>query len=176
MHFFFNTAACFGTPWLFISTGSFARIEAIFEFRRRRVQFVWSVFIPGVVLVILSWLGFFITPEAVPARVYLGITTVLSVLVLRNTANNSMPKATYMKAADIFLVTLFGYVFAALTEYIVVLNTTGILKKFLENRLGRANSYRETRINFSDMEIEVGQVFSRVATILQLILILTVLI
>lgn len=34
-----------------------------------------------------------------------------------------MPKVSYMKAVDYFLLTSFGFIFAALLEYILVLNS-----------------------------------------------------
>ena len=39
--------------------------------------------------------------------------------------NSNMPKVSYMKAIDYFLLTSFGFIFAALVEYIIVLNTDG---------------------------------------------------
>lgn len=62
-------------------------------------------------------------PEAVPARVGLSITTILTSILLQGSVNSNMPKVSYMKAVDYFLLTSFGFIFAALLEYILVLNS-----------------------------------------------------
>jgi len=84
---------------------------------------VSAIYVPAVVLVVLSWCCFFIQPEAIPARVGLSITTILTSILLQGSVNSNMPKVSYMKAVDYFLLTSFGFIFAALLEYILVLNT-----------------------------------------------------
>lgn len=105
------------------SKGSFASLTAIFSFRRRTESFISSIFVPAIVLVVLSWCCFFISPTAVPARVALSITTILTSILLKGNVNRDMPKVSYMKAVDYFLLTSFGFIFAALMEFIIVLNT-----------------------------------------------------
>lgn len=105
------------------SKGSFASLSAVFSFRRRTESFISSIFVPSIVLVVLSWCCFFISPSAVPARVALSITTILTSILLKGNVNRDMPKVSYMKAVDYFLLTSFAFIFAALMEFIIVLNT-----------------------------------------------------
>ncbi|KXJ15718.1 gamma-aminobutyric acid receptor alpha-like [Exaiptasia diaphana] len=105
------------------SKGSFARLVARFRFRRRLDFYVSSIYVPEVILVVLSWTTFFITPTAVPARTALSITTILTTILLSSSVNANMPKVSYMKAIDHFMLISFGFIFAALIEYILVLNT-----------------------------------------------------
>ena len=119
-HFAFSNNITF---CLLLTTGSFASLTAEFSFRRRTESFVSSIFVPAIVLVVLSWCCFFISPSAVPARVALSITTILTSILLKGNVNRDMPKVSYMKAVDYFLLTSFGFIFAALIEFIIVLNT-----------------------------------------------------
>ncbi|XP_078354729.1 gamma-aminobutyric acid receptor subunit alpha-2-like isoform X2 [Oculina patagonica] len=105
------------------SKGSFAKLKAVFSFRRRLDYHISAVYVPEVILVVLSWCTFFITPTAVPARVSLSITTILTTILLSSSVNSDIPKVSYMKAVDYFMLTSFGFIFAALIEYIIVLNT-----------------------------------------------------
>ena len=107
----------------YLTKGSFASLAAVFHFRRRTESFISSIFVPAIVLVVLSWCCFFISPAAVPARVALSITTILTSILLKGNVNRDMPKVSYMKAVDYFLLTSFGFIFAALMEFIIVLNT-----------------------------------------------------
>lgn len=78
---------------------------------------------PSVILVILSWCSFWIAPDAIPARISLSITTILSTLLLSGSVNSQMPKVSYLKAIDVFLLGNFAFIFISLMEYVVVLNT-----------------------------------------------------
>lgn len=68
----------------------------------------------------LSWVSFWINHEATSARVALGITTVLTMTTISTGVRSSLPRISYVKAIDIYLVTCFVFVFAALLEYAAV--------------------------------------------------------
>ena len=82
--------------------------------------FVSAVFSPAVTLVILSW---WISRHAVPARVSLGITTILTAIVLFGSVNEAMPPVSYSKAQDYFLLVSFGFIFVSFLEFVIVLHT-----------------------------------------------------
>lgn len=121
---------CFFLRWtkshqviVFSLSGSFARLSVVFSFKRRLDYFVSSVFSPTVTLVILSWCCFWINRHAVPARVSLGITTILTSIVLSGSMNQEMPQVSYIKAQDYFLLVSFGFIFVSFLEYMIVLNS-----------------------------------------------------
>ena len=120
--------------WFDFFKGSFASLTAVFSFRRRTESFISSIFVPSIVLVVLSWCCFYISPAAVPARVALSITTILTSILLKGNVNRDMPKVSYMKAVDYFMLTSFGFIFAALIEYIIVLNSDPVLPSWCKRR------------------------------------------
>ena len=77
------------------SVGSFASLRAFFTFKRRVSYFITATYMPAVVLVILSWCCFWINRSAVPARVTLSITTILTTILLYGAVNSNMPKVTF---------------------------------------------------------------------------------
>ncbi|CDW60266.1 Neur chan memb domain containing protein [Trichuris trichiura] len=79
-----------------------------------------QIYIPSMLIVIISWVSFWIHRDASPARVSLGVTTVLTMTTLMTTTNASLPKVSYIKAIDIYLGTCFVMVFASLIEYAAV--------------------------------------------------------
>ena len=103
--------------------GSFASLSVVFSFKRRLEYFVSSVFSPAVTLVVLSWCCFWISRFAVPARVSLGITTILTAIVLFGSVNEAMPPVSYSKAQDYFLLVSFAFIFLSFLEFVIVLNT-----------------------------------------------------
>jgi len=79
-----------------------------------------NIIIPSMLIVSISWVSFWLSREASPARVGLGVTTVLTMTTLITTTNNAMPKVSYIKGLDVFLNFCFVMVFASLVEYAVV--------------------------------------------------------
>ena len=68
----------------------------------------------------MSWVSFWLNRGAAPARVSLGVTTVLTMTTLSNSVNAALPKVSYMKSIDIYLFVCFFMVFGALIEYACV--------------------------------------------------------
>ena len=62
------------------SSGNYTYAKATLAFTRQPKAFLLNYFMQSAVMVVISWLGFLIDPEATPARVALGIITVMVVL------------------------------------------------------------------------------------------------
>ena len=69
-------------------------------------------------------LAFFIPRNSHAARISLGITSVLTTTTIMNIQNNSMPKVSYIKFADWYLIVCFLFVFSTLLEFTLVLHLT----------------------------------------------------
>uniref|UniRef100_A0A915JFP4 Gamma-aminobutyric acid receptor subunit beta n=1 Tax=Romanomermis culicivorax TaxID=13658 RepID=A0A915JFP4_ROMCU len=103
-----------------LTTGDYSRLSCKFEFQRT-LGFYWiQIYQPSILIVVISWVTFWINRDSAPARVTLGIMTVLTMTTLMSTTNRQMPKVSYVKAVDIYLVVCYVMVFAALLEYAVV--------------------------------------------------------
>ncbi|KAK2502934.1 hypothetical protein MC885_011136, partial [Smutsia gigantea] len=74
----------------------------------------------SLLIVILSWISFWINMDAAPARVGLGITTVLTMTTQSSGSRASLPKVSYVKAIDIWMAVCLLFVFSALLEYAAV--------------------------------------------------------
>ncbi|CAH1264591.1 GABRB3 [Branchiostoma lanceolatum] len=101
-------------------TGEYPRLTIRFKLYRNIMYFILQTYLPATLLVVLSWVSFWINHEAVPARVALGITTVLTMTTFITSARDSLPKISYIKAIDVYCVMCFLFVFAALLEYAAV--------------------------------------------------------
>lgn len=101
---------------------SFSSATTRFVFKRRQQYFIFRIFIPSILIVMVSWSTFWISQDAVPARAGICITTILTLITMLGVVNTNMPKVSYMKAIDLFLLVSFIFVFCSLVEYIFVLN------------------------------------------------------
>ncbi|KAL3048758.1 hypothetical protein OYC64_008269 [Pagothenia borchgrevinki] len=102
------------------STGWYNRLYINFTLRRYIFFFLLQTYFPATLMVMLSWVSFWIDRRAVPARVSLGITTVLTMSTIITGVNASMPRVSYIKAVDIYLWVSFVFVFLSVLEYAVV--------------------------------------------------------
>uniref|UniRef100_T1IP40 Neurotransmitter-gated ion-channel transmembrane domain-containing protein n=1 Tax=Strigamia maritima TaxID=126957 RepID=T1IP40_STRMM len=103
-----------------LATGSYQRLSLIFQMQRNIGYFIFQTYLPSILIVQLSWVSFWINHEATSARVALGITTVLTMTTISTGVRSSLPRISYVKAIDIYLVMCFVFVFAALLEYAAV--------------------------------------------------------
>ncbi|XP_018409851.1 PREDICTED: gamma-aminobutyric acid receptor subunit rho-1-like [Nanorana parkeri] len=102
------------------STGWYNRLYINFTLRRHIFFFLLQTYFPATLMVMLSWVSFWIDRRAVPARVPLGITTVLTMSTIITGVNASMPRVSYIKAVDIYLWVSFVFVFLSVLEYAAV--------------------------------------------------------
>lgn len=103
-----------------LATGVYQRLSLSFKLQRNIGYFVFQTYLPSILIVMLSWVSFWINHEATSARVALGITTVLTMTTISTGVRSSLPRISYVKAIDIYLVMCFVFVFAALLEYAAV--------------------------------------------------------
>uniref|UniRef100_A0A8D8YU60 Glycine receptor subunit alpha-3 n=1 Tax=Cacopsylla melanoneura TaxID=428564 RepID=A0A8D8YU60_9HEMI len=102
------------------STGNFTCLEVIFVLKRRLGYYLFHTYIPTCLIVIMSWVSFWIKPEAAPARVTLGVTSLLTLSTQHAKSQASLPPVSYLKAVDAFMSACTVFVFMALMEYCLV--------------------------------------------------------
>ena len=126
---------------LLFFSGNFTSLGAIFHFKRDFGFYLLQEFVPTILVVALSWVSFWIDERSVPARVSLGITTVLAITTLIFGIQASMPRVGHVKAIDVFLLGSFLFVFAALVEYAIIctsLNVISSKEKRFRSRMGQS--------------------------------------
>ncbi|XP_076373239.1 glycine receptor subunit alpha-2-like [Tachypleus tridentatus] len=102
------------------STGNFTCLEVIFTLKRRLGYYLFHTYVPTCLIVIMSWISFWIKPEAVPARVTLGVTSLLTLSTQHAKSQASLPPVSYTKAVDLFMGGCTVFVFLSLMEYAIV--------------------------------------------------------
>ncbi|XP_015251201.1 PREDICTED: glycine receptor subunit alpha-2 isoform X1 [Cyprinodon variegatus] len=133
------------------NTGKFTCIEVKFHLERQMGYYLIQMYIPSLLIVILSWVSFWINMDAAPARVALGITTVLTMTTQSSGSRASLPKVSYVKAIDIWMAVCLLFVFAALLEYAGVNFVSRQQKEFLRLRRRQRRNHKEDegRFNFT---------------------------
>ena len=115
-----------------------------FYLRRNINYYILQNYFPTALIVVLSWVGFWIDYRSTPARVALGITTVLTITTLANSIRATLPPVSYSKSIDYYLLACFLFVFAALVEFAVV-GITDIKWRKLSKPKGRRGKKKKIR-------------------------------
>uniref|UniRef100_T1JKU9 GABA receptor n=1 Tax=Strigamia maritima TaxID=126957 RepID=T1JKU9_STRMM len=124
---------------ILLSTGNYSRLVCEIQFVRSMGYYLIQIYIPSSLIVIISWVSFWLNRNATPARVALGVTTVLTMTTLMSSTNAALPKISYVKSIDVFLGTCFVMVFASLLEYA----TVGYMGKRIQMRKSRLQALQK---------------------------------
>ncbi|KAJ9596975.1 hypothetical protein L9F63_012005, partial [Diploptera punctata] len=103
-----------------LQSGEYSMLLVSFHLQRHMGNFLIQVYGPCVLLVVLSWVSFWLNREATADRVSLGITTVLTMTFLGLEARTDLPKVPYPTALDFFVFLSFAFIFATIIQFAVV--------------------------------------------------------
>ena len=118
--------------------GNYSCLQATFRLRRQIGFFILQTYIPSILIVMLSWVAFWINKDSEPARVTLGVTTVLTMTTQLTTSRSNTMRVSYPKALDVWYSSCMLFVFAALLEYAFVNSSTRNERKAARGRAKKA--------------------------------------
>nr|XP_014088506.1 gamma-aminobutyric acid receptor alpha-like isoform X2 [Bactrocera oleae] len=103
-----------------LDKAEYSMLMVNFHLQRHMGNFLIQVYGPCCLLVVLSWVSFWLNREATADRVSLGITTVLTMTFLGLEARTDLPKVPYLTALDFFVFLSFAFIFATILQFAVV--------------------------------------------------------
>jgi len=106
-------------------------MQATFILKRQIGFFILQTYIPSMLIVMLSWVGFWINKDSEPARIALGVTTVLTMTTQLTTSRSNTMRVSYLKAIDVWYSACMLFVFSALLEFAFVNASSRQEKKIL---------------------------------------------
>jgi Neurotransmitter-gated ion-channel ligand binding domain len=92
-----------------------------FEFKAARdVQhYIFKVILPLVLIVIMSWAGFWIDPVNANSQISIAVTSMLTLIAYRYAVDTQLPRLPYMTRIDLFFLVSTLLVFFSLIEVLV---------------------------------------------------------
>ncbi|KAG7176463.1 Glutamate-gated chloride channel-like 15, partial [Homarus americanus] len=82
---------------LLLASCAYSCLKVDLLFKREFSYYLLTIYIPCCMLVIVSWVSFWLDQNAVPARVSLGVTTLLTMATQTSGINQSLPPVSYTK-------------------------------------------------------------------------------
>jgi hypothetical protein len=96
--------------------------EARFEIAvvRRYGFYLWKVFLPLLLMVIMSWSVFWFDPPEVSSQVTIAVTTILTIIAFALAISLTLPRIPYLTFADAFFLTCYVFAFITMVELTAV--------------------------------------------------------
>ena len=96
-----------------------------FQAERREDYYIYQVIVPLVLIVMMSWIVFWIDPKESGTQINVAITTMLTLIAYRFAVGIDLPKVDYMTRLDFFILGSTLMIFATLLQAVV---TTSMAK------------------------------------------------
>ncbi|MBV8359838.1 MAG: hypothetical protein JO189_18160 [Deltaproteobacteria bacterium] len=102
--------------------GRHAISEARFEItvERRYGFYLWKVFLPLLLMVIVSWSVFWFDPPEASSQVTIAVTTILTIIAFALAISLTLPRVPYLTFADAFFLTCYVFAFVTMVEVTMV--------------------------------------------------------
>lgn len=100
--------------------GEYSCLKADFYLQRSLGYHMVQTYLPTTLIVVISWVSFWLDVDAIPARVTLGVTTLLTISSKGAGIQGNLPPVSYIKAMDVWIGSCTSFVFAALLEFTFV--------------------------------------------------------
>ncbi|KAL1490792.1 hypothetical protein ABEB36_013429 [Hypothenemus hampei] len=100
--------------------GNFSRLVVLLKFERQIGHHLIQTFAPSTLVVVLSWFSFWLELDAIPARVTLLVTCLLTLVTMFTGLRTDIPAVAYVKALDLWMAGCMVSVFASLGEFVIV--------------------------------------------------------
>ncbi|KAH7646461.1 gamma-aminobutyric acid receptor alpha-like [Dermatophagoides farinae] len=113
--------------------GNHSMLQVNFNLRRHVGYFLIQIYVPCSLIVVLSWVSFWINREATSDRVGLGVTAVLTLSTFGLDSRSDLPRVSYATALDWYTVMCFLFVVFTLLEFAGVHYFTKVGTDWLNN-------------------------------------------
>ncbi|KAJ8922064.1 hypothetical protein NQ315_008705 [Exocentrus adspersus] len=105
---------------LYVTQRNYSCLMVELMFTRDRAFYFTTVFIPGIILVTSSFITFWLEWNAVPARVMIGVTTMLNFFTTSNGFRSTLPVVSNLTAMNVWDGVCMCFIYASLLEFVCV--------------------------------------------------------
>ena len=121
------TESTLGNPRMFHATAdtdiNFSRFNVVTEIERNAKNYVLNNLIPLFIIILLGYAMLFVSPQGPPfvARMNLGVTALLTAIILSMRASSQLPNVGYLVALDYIYFATYGLILSGIIISVAVL-------------------------------------------------------
>ncbi|EYC22050.1 hypothetical protein Y032_0018g3684 [Ancylostoma ceylanicum] len=110
--------------------GMWDELVVTFVFERRYMWYFLQAYLPTYFTIFISWLAFALGPQAITPRTMIGVNALLSMIFHFGSIMRNLPRVSYIKAIDVWMLSSMTFVFLSLVELAIV----GLKERRKDNR------------------------------------------
>ncbi|CAB02858.3 Ligand-gated ion channel 50 [Caenorhabditis elegans] len=100
--------------------GLWDELVVTFVFERRYMWYFLQAYLPTFFSIFISWIAFSLGPQAITPRTMIGVNALLSMIFHFGSIMKNLPRVSYIKAIDVWMLSSMTFVFLSLIELAIV--------------------------------------------------------
>ena len=96
------------TEKTYSKNNTFSRVSVNFILARQYTHYIFLLYLPTAIIVVSSWSSFWLEITSPPARVSIGVTTMLAIVTTFRNTKSQLPSLPYWNALDIWNMVSIG--------------------------------------------------------------------